>query len=199
MIELAREKKETIFIGFIDYEKAFDFVNRCDIVKDLMNDKAGSTFTKAIASMYEKTHYVPKISGNRSGEPIESVHGVTQGRKSSTSLFSYTMRNIPKSIKLPSSILCGKHIFQLADDASLVVTECRNLIDGFAQLIDASKDKYMVTNTTKTYYLHLCDEPWTKDLQLPNNQIQLRVSPKDLRKVQARILELNQGGTNQLS
>ena len=171
LIELARTKKETIFIGFIDYEKAFDFVNRYDIVKDLMNEKAGSTFTKAVASMYERTYYVPKISANRSGEPIESVHGVTQGRKSSTSLFSYTMRNIPKAVKLPSSILCGNHILQLADDSSLVVTKCKNLIDGFAQLIDASDKKFMVTNTIKTYYLHLCDEPWTEDLQLPNGTI----------------------------
>ena len=54
LMELARSKGETLFIGFIDYEKAFDFVNRYDIVDDLMNEKAGSTFTKAVANMYEK-------------------------------------------------------------------------------------------------------------------------------------------------
>ena len=77
LMELARSKGETLFIGFIDYEKAFDFVNRYDIVDDLMKEKAGSTFTKAVANMYEKTYYVPKISSTRRGEAIESVHGVT--------------------------------------------------------------------------------------------------------------------------
>ena len=137
-------------------------------MKDLTNENAGSTFTKAVANMYEKTYYVPKINANRTGEPIESVHGVTQGRKSSTSLFSFTMRNIPKAVKLPPSILSGHHVFQLADDSSLVVTSSLDLVEGFGQLIDASDKKFMVTNTTKTYYLHLCDEPMTDDLQLPN-------------------------------
>ena len=86
-----------------------------------MAEKAGSVFTKAIASMYEKTFYVPRISSNRTGEPIVSAHGVTQGRKSSTSLFSFTMRNIPKGVKLPDSFLCGHHVFQLADDSSVAV------------------------------------------------------------------------------
>ena len=179
LMELARSRNETIFIGFIDYEKAFDFVNRYDLVKDMMEEKAGSIFTKAIANMYEKTYYVPKISANRTGEPITSTHGVTQGRKSSTSLFSFTMRNIPKNVKLPPSFLCGHHIFQLADDSSVAVNTLVNLCNGFGQLIDASDAKFMVTNTDKTFYLHLCDEPVTDDIELscgitiqsaPNNE-----------------------------
>ena len=50
---------ETLFIGFIDYKKAF---NRHDIVDDLMNKEAGSKFTKAVTNMYQKTYHVPKIS-----------------------------------------------------------------------------------------------------------------------------------------
>ena len=93
LMELSRSQNESIFIGFIDYEKAFDFVNRCDLVRDMMSEKFGSIFTKAIASMYEMSYYVSKISAKRTGEPISAAHGVTQGRKSSTSLFSFTMRN----------------------------------------------------------------------------------------------------------
>ena len=95
-------------------------------------------------------------------------HGVTQGRKSSTSLFSFTMRNIPKSVSLPQSFLAAHHIFQLADDSSLVVNSIESLCDGFGQLIDASDTKFMVTNTDKTFYLHLCDEPVKVDIQLSN-------------------------------
>ena len=171
LMELARSKGETLFIGFIDYEKAFDFVNRYDIVDDLMNEKAGSTFTKAVANMYERTYYVPKVSPTRKGEAIESVHGVTQGRKSSTSLFSFAIRNIPKAVKLPESFLDGHHVFQLADDATVNVDSIMNLTTGFGQIIDASEEKFMVTNMTKTFYLHLCDDPFTEAINLYNGKV----------------------------
>ena len=171
LMELARSKGETLFIGFIDYEKAFDFVNRYDIVDDLMNEKAGSTFTKAVANMYEKTYYVPKISPTRKGEAIESVHGVTQGRKLSTSLFSFAIRNIPKAVKLPESFLAGHHVFQLADDATVNVDSVINLATGFGQVIDASEEKFMVSNMTKTFYLHLCDDPFTEAIKLYNGNV----------------------------
>ena len=124
----------TVYTGLIDYEKAFDFVNRYDIVNDLMNEKAGSNFTKAIANMYDKTYYVPKISQTRRGEAIESVHGVTQGRKSSTSLFSFAIRNIPKAVNLPESFLAGHHVFQLADDATVNVNSVVKLATGFGSM-----------------------------------------------------------------
>ena len=41
MIELANHNNKTIFIGFMDYEKAFDYTNRADIVKDLISKGAG--------------------------------------------------------------------------------------------------------------------------------------------------------------
>ena len=146
LMELAKSLGESIFIGFIDYEKAFDFVNRCDIVKDLMSENAGSRFVKAVANMYRNTYYVPKISETTSGEPILARHGVTQGRKSSTSLFSFAMRKIPKAVKLEDSFLNGNHIFQLADDSSVVTSLFRELNSGFGQIIDASNIKFMVKN-----------------------------------------------------
>ena len=59
-------KNETLSIGFIDYEKAFDFVNCFDIVKALINEHPGSTFINAVAYMYEKTYYFPKINTDES-------------------------------------------------------------------------------------------------------------------------------------
>ena len=168
LMELAKSLNETIFIGFIDYEKAFDFVNRCDVVRDLMSENAGSKFVRAVASMYMNTYYVPKVSDNSTGEPILARHGVTQGRKSSTSLFSFIMRNIPRSIKLKDSFLQGNHVFQLADDSSIATNLFSELETGFGQAIDASDDKFMVTNTDKMFYLHLCNDPVRDDMKLAN-------------------------------
>ena len=174
LMELARSLGESIFIGFIDYEKAFDFVNRFDVVKDLMLEGAGAKFVKAIANMYLHTYYVPKITASTTGEPILAKHGVTQGRKSSTSLFSFTMRNIPKSVSLPPSFLQGNHVFQLADDSSIATNTITELNTGFGQLIDGSELKFMVTNVAKTFYLHLHDNPIREELALKNGY---KISP----------------------
>ena len=40
MIELANKKNKTILIGFMDYEKAFDFVNRADVINDLIKKRS---------------------------------------------------------------------------------------------------------------------------------------------------------------
>ena len=41
MIGLAHHHNKSILIGFMDYEKAFDFTNRADIINDLIEKGAG--------------------------------------------------------------------------------------------------------------------------------------------------------------
>ena len=107
LIELANSVNESIFIGFIDYEKAFDYTSRFQIDKDLMIKNAGSAFTRAISNMYHSTYYVPKITTQRTGQPILAKHGVTQSRKSSTSLFSFAICDIPKAVAVRDSFVDG--------------------------------------------------------------------------------------------
>ena len=65
----------------MDYEKAFDFVNRAKVVKTLMEKGCGKFLTRAIAKTLSKTTYYPKTDNNQLGEGISSDYGVTQGRK----------------------------------------------------------------------------------------------------------------------
>ena len=104
LMELLKSRDEELFVGFIDYEKAFDFTNRAEIVKDLMLKKVGSVFTRAIARMYRNTYYIPKVSKQRTGEPIRARHGVTQGQKTAANLFSFAISDIPKAIQLNDSL-----------------------------------------------------------------------------------------------
>ena len=123
--QLAKSLNESLFIGFIDYEKAFDFTNRCEIIKDLMKKQAGSSFTKAISEMYHCTYYVPKISKLTTGDAILSKHGVTQGRNSSANLFSFSISEVPSAIYINDKI--KDNVLQLADDASIATTSHVNL------------------------------------------------------------------------
>ena len=77
-----------LFLLLVDYEKAFDFANRATIVEDMIHNGLGSKFVNAISNMYSESGYVPKIRANIS-TPIMTKRGVTQGRKSSTNVFSF--------------------------------------------------------------------------------------------------------------
>ena len=170
-IELANSLNESIFIGFIDYEKAFDYINRAKIIKDLIRKNAGATFTKAIANMYQSTYYVPKITSKIKGKPILTKHGVTQGRRSSTNLYSLAVCDTPKSIVLRDSFLHGNNILQLADDSSILTSTLNDLAIAFNQFTKSSNENYMVTNYDKTFYLHLANNPTKDPIHLINKQI----------------------------
>ena len=110
------------------------------------------------------------MTSQRTGEPILSKHGVTQGRKSSTSLFSFAIRDIPKAVKLPESFLKGNHVLQLADDASILTTSHSYLATAFRQMMDGSDEEFMLTNLEKTFFLDLCKNPDTDPIRVSESQ-----------------------------
>ena len=79
-------------------EKAFDYDNRMDIIHDLMVKGCGSQLSKAIANMYMVTEYLTRLRGNKLGESVTTEYGVTQGRKSSSTIFLFYVRNMAKSL-----------------------------------------------------------------------------------------------------
>ena len=87
-----------LFVGFLDYEKAFDYANRAGIFSCLMNDGCGSNFTEAISNMFTTSTYYPKSSKNYLSNGITTNYGVTQGLRSSGSFFSYYVSDMPKAL-----------------------------------------------------------------------------------------------------
>ena len=80
-MEYANANNKDVFLRLLDFEKAFDFCNRADLLTFLMKNNAGDRFVKALARMYIQTSYIPRINNNRLGNAIISKCGVTQGRK----------------------------------------------------------------------------------------------------------------------
>ena len=70
------------YILFMDYEKAFDFINRALLLEKLMNKGAGSKYVKALYESYTYTSYKPKISEKYTGAAIDT-------KISSANLFSF--------------------------------------------------------------------------------------------------------------
>ena len=168
LMEAMKAIGKSLFIGFLDYEKAFDFINRCNIIKHLMDCGAGSRFITAIANMYEETSYVPRV-GNFIGDAIVAKHGVTQGRQSSTSLFSFEVKELPESVNEPQSCLNGFNALQLADDTALPAESIEIQVKLFKRCFGFSKKNFMFANVDKTVYLHLDDRPYREPLKIDDD------------------------------
>ena len=156
VMEYLKSLNKTLYVGFLDYEKAFDFINRAKIIEHLKEKGAGARFTKAVASMYEETSYIPKL-GNKIGEAITAKHGVTQGRQTSTSLFSFEVQDMGKSIQV-ASLLREHNLLQLADDSAIMAENRIPILKvAFGQVLDFSDENFMFANLDKTFFLPLSE------------------------------------------
>ena len=97
LVDVALRKRTKLYILLLDYEKAFDFTNRVEIARKLLSDKAGNRAIKNFVYMYSNTAYVAKISDNEVGQDIQTKHGLTQGKTSSASIFSYYISDMYES------------------------------------------------------------------------------------------------------
>jgi hypothetical protein len=165
MMEYLKSIGKTLYIGFLDYEKAFDFISRGHLITHLQEKGAGAKFVRAIASMYTTTLYVPKMC-NRAGEAIVAKHGVMQGRQTSSPLFSFEVHEMGKSINQPASIINETNLLQLADDSGLL-TEGRVLLQQeFGQCLQFSADNFMSANLDKTVFLEASENNDTEPMKV---------------------------------
>ena len=69
LLAYANDNNEELYLGFMDYEKAFDFANRGIIIHDLIHHGCGKRFVDAVAKMYVSTEYIP-IKKNHLGDSV---------------------------------------------------------------------------------------------------------------------------------
>ena len=170
VMEYLKSLGKTLYVGFLDYEKAFDFINRAKIIEHLKEKGAGARFTKAVASMYEETSYIPKL-GNRIGEAITAKHGVTQGRQTSTSLFSFEVQDMGNSIQV-ASLLREHNLLQLADDSAIMAENRQPILRvAFGQVLHFSDESYMFANLDKTFFLPLSEDGETDPIVISDSVV----------------------------
>ena len=171
LMELATSRGDELFVAFMDYEKAFDYLNRKRLMEKLGEQGAGNRFIQAIHNMYQTTAYIPKVSNSRLGERIFTEHGVTQGKESSANLYSFYVSDMPSYLgQFTGDFMDPLNLVQLADDtatlASLIVSLCQKI----KALFNYSADNDQVANIGKTKYLHLSKTPHTEPLQIDEDQ-----------------------------
>ena len=171
LMELAKAKGKQLFIGYMDYEKAFDFLNRKLLIEKLQSRGAGSRFTSAVFRMYTNTSYRPKISESMLGEAIPTKHGVTQGKKSSANLYSFFVSDMGTClIRYTEDFMDPANLCQLADDTATAAESTNSMGNKLGSLFEYSDENDQIANIGKTLYLHLSKNPVTEPIKVAENQ-----------------------------
>ena len=178
MLDMAKYCGKTLFIGLLDFEKAFDFMNRPTLMQKMMKDGIGCIFLKNLYNMYKEIRYHPKISSNLMDEPILSEHGVTQGRNSSGNIFSYYISDMNEPMEGKGYVdFMLANLLQLADDSLILAELIKSLLLKFSNVFGYCADIFCIVNMDKTNYMEFSKEPSLDDLVVDGNVIK-PVDPK---------------------
>ena len=178
LIHFAKCTGTELIVGLMDFEKAFDYLNRVHLINKLITDGIGHKILKAIKNMYLETKYVPKLCSSRIGDEIESKYGVTQGRKSSANIFSYYISDMSDGLKNNNDDFMDPYcLIQLADDTNLIAETITSLNNKFSITFKYAKDNYQRINHKKTKFMHMSDEPSLNDIVLEDGTVINPVNP----------------------
>ena len=87
LISYHKSKRKNLYITFVDFSKAFDFVNRTFLYYKLIKMGYGGRLLKIIHSMFSKSCAKVRWQGQL-GSSLDSTHGVLQGGILSPKLFN---------------------------------------------------------------------------------------------------------------
>jgi hypothetical protein len=93
LIDYAQRTKQPLFIMFVDYQKAYDRVNRNKLLQMLAQAGCGDRFIHAIAETLRETLNVLRT------EMITSREGIRQGGNTSCSLFTFHINKTVHDLK----------------------------------------------------------------------------------------------------
>lgn len=147
-----RFKSKPLWICFVDFTKAFDYVNRSALYYKLIQRGVNGKILKLIADMYEKAKCRVKWKGIVGGE-IESEYGVLQGGMMSPNLFTEFLHDLKDELDSQFGVLLGSEIMTYilyADDLIL----CSDSVQGMQKLLDGLYTYcgkwHMIVSLTKT-------------------------------------------------
>ena len=168
LIVYCKEKGLNLLVGFLDFEKAFDYVNRAKLITNLMERGCGSKYIQALAKMYMESFYAPKVGDRKLGNSIRTVHGVTQGRRSSTNYFSFFVSDMPLCTRNigTNDFLDPYNLAQLADDTITLAESFNSLQMKLKALFEYSEGIGQVPNIKKTLYGNFTQYPTVDPMEI---------------------------------
>ena len=149
LIDYARRTKQPLYLMFVDYQKAYDRVNRNKLLAMLADAGCGDKFLSAISETLRETL---NVLGT---QIIVSKEGIRQGGNTSCSLFTFYINETIRAVKQYGydGYLQDLHSLLLMDDTVLLATNRDAMQEKFQLLVDAAVSLDMVVHPGKSKFL----------------------------------------------
>jgi len=148
LIDIARKTQKTLYVAFIDYQKAYDRVNRQKLIQYLDSRGCGSAFLGAL-------QHSMTSSGVIGNDIFSTSLGVKQGGSTSCNSFTAYIDPTIDAVKSsgPDSWLGDIHILLLMDDTVVLASSREKMTQKLQRLKYAADDIGMVLHPTKCQFL----------------------------------------------
>ena len=150
LIQMMLSKGKKLYCCFVDYQKAFDYVDRATLWSKLVNENVSSKIITLLKNMYSKINL--SVKGDK--RVFKSSCGVLQGESTSPILFSLYINDLENVM---SDDWCGTKIqdviiklLMFADDTA-IISETRKGLQKAIDELDKYCSKWGITvNVLKT-------------------------------------------------
>ena len=157
VIRLRIQEKKSTFCCFVDFSKAFDFVNRNLLIMALQQAGIQGKFLSMIKVMYKETRSAIRINGNITDWFITEA-GVRQGQNDSPTVFPIFINSLAKLLKDMNKGVKYHNIsltvLLYADDIIILADNENNMQDLLNGLHMWCKQWRMLINLEKTQIIH---------------------------------------------
>lgn len=153
IIEKMEEFNLPLYIAFVDYKKAFDFLEHASVFQALVNQGVETKYVRLLKTIYSQS--TAKVKTEKVGQTFTLGRGVKQGDPISPKLFTCVLEEIFR--KLQWSSKCGITVngrrltnLRFADDVVLFATSHKQLQQMLRELNEISKSTGLEMNFSKT-------------------------------------------------
>jgi len=149
LIDLAKRKKFTLFVTFVDFTQAYDRVPRATRFRVLQRLGCGAVMLAALVAMYHATQSVLGTA------IITATVGVRQGSPTSCILFVLFIDDLIRLLKEKcgrDGFLSWLHVLVLMDDTVLLSTSRAGMSKKMSILLEFCNDYGMKVNMSKTKF-----------------------------------------------
>ena len=155
LIEKAKKMKLTLYIAFVDLEKAFDKVGRFHLLSKLVAKGVGHFMLEALKNVYSHTSCIIHFYGSFS-DTFTTFSGIRQGSASSVLLFIIFMGRLFPFLRQCCSneeLINDCHTLIHADDTIVISTSIASFILKCNHMIDYLNANKLSLNLDKLSYL----------------------------------------------
>ncbi len=149
LIDIARKSKRTLYIALIDYQKAYDKVNRWKLFRHLDLKGCGTAFLQAVAASMKNS------LGTIGREAFSANAGVRQGASISCPLFTFFIESTIDAIATsgPDGWLGNLQTLLLMNDTVILATSRKQMYKKLKLLKTSADDIGMVIHPTKSHFM----------------------------------------------